>query len=286
MYLTQGLHRACQQRPHDLALVFGARRTSFSVLADRVARLAGAFARQGIAAGERIVLLSHNSDRCIEGLLAAWWLGAVACPLNTRWSAAEIAHALSDCGARLLVVDDAFVPMLAELRILVPGLCPVVHAGERAAPSGLPAWEDLIAGAEPVEDSRVHGDALATVLYTGGTTGKPKGVMLSHANFWVAAVARMAEVPNPADGITLLVAPLFHVAGLGRVVSQIVTGSTSVLLPAFRAEAVLQTLQDEHITDVVLVPSMLQLLIDHPSFAKRDLSHLNRIIHGASPISP
>jgi long-chain acyl-CoA synthetase len=96
----------------------------------------------------------------------------------------------------------------------------------------------------------------------------------------------MAEVPNPAHGVALLVAPLFHVAGLGRVISQIVTGSTSVLLPAFRPESVLRTLQDERISDVVLVPSMLQMLLDHPAFAATDLRHLDRIIHGASPISP
>lgn len=286
MYLTQGLHRALQQRPGAVATVFGPRRTTFSALVDRVARLAGAFARLGVSGGDRIALLAHNSDRHVEGLLAAWWLGAAACPLNTRWSAAEIAYALNDCGTRLLIVDDAFVPMLAELKMKVPALGPVVHAGERTADAGLLEWEDLIAGGEPVEDVRPGVDTLATVLYTGGTTGAPKGVMLSHANFWVSSVARMAEVPNPSEGVTLLVAPLFHVAGLGRLVSQVVTASTTVLLPAFRAETVLATLQDERVCDVVLVPSMLQMLLDHPSFPDADLHRLERIIHGASPISP
>lgn len=286
MYLTQGLHRALQQRPQAVATVFGPRRTTLRAQADRVARLAGAFARQGVSRGDRIALLAHNSDRYVEGLLAAWWLGAVACPLNTRWSAAEIAYALNDCGTRLLVVDDAFVPMLDALRASAPALGCVVHAGERPAGGALPGWEELIAGGEPVEDARPGADTLAAILYTGGTTGSPKGVMLSHANFWVSSVARMAEVPNAAEGIALLVAPLFHVAGLGRLVSQVVTGSTSVLLPAFRAETVLATLQDERVSDVVLVPSMLQMLIDHPAFPGTDLRRLERIIHGASPISP
>jgi long-chain acyl-CoA synthetase len=286
VYLTQGLHRALQQRPGVVATVFGQRRTSFSVLTGRVARLAGAFAQLGVSAGDRIALLAHNSDRYAEGMLAAWWLGAVACPLNTRWSVPEVAYALNDCGTRLLLVDDAFVPVVNELKSLAPGLGPIVHTGEQPRPAGLLAWEDLIATADPVEDARPDGDALAAILYTGGTTGTPKGVMLSHANFWVSSVARMAEVPNPVRAVSLLVAPLFHVAGLGRLVSQVVTGSTSVLLPAFRAETVLATLQQEQVTDVVLVPSMLQMLLDHPSFAGCDLRHLDRIIHGASPISP
>ncbi len=286
MYLTQGLHRALQQRPETIAVVFGQRRTSFSALADRVARLAGAFARLGVAAGDRIAVLAHNSDRYAEALLAAWWLQAAACPLNTRWSVPEIAYALNDCGTRLLVLDDAFVPMVPELKTLVPGLGGVIHAGDQATPEGMLPWETLIAGSEPLEDARPAGDALAAILYTGGTTGRPKGVMLSHANFWVSSVARMAEVTNPPEAIALLVAPLFHVAGLGRLVSQIVTGSTSVLLPAFRAETVLATLQDEGVTDVVLVPSMLQMLLDHPAFPHTDLRRLDRVIHGASPISP
>ena len=286
MYLTQGLHRALQQHPGAVATVFGQRRTSFSVLAGRVARLAGALARLGVSGGDRVALLAQNSDRYVEGLLAVWWLGAVACPLNTRWSAPEIAYALNDCGVRVLVVDDTFVPLVPGLKTLAPELGPIIHAGEQTTPAGLLAWEDLIADGEPLEDARPSGEMLAAILYTGGTTGTPKGVMLSHANFWISSVARMAEVPNPARAVTLLVAPLFHVAGLGRVVSQLVTGSTSVLLPAFRAETVLATLQDEHVTDVVLVPSMLQMLLDHPSFPSCNLRHLDRIIHGASPISP
>ncbi|HUG21001.1 class I adenylate-forming enzyme family protein [Piscinibacter sp.] len=286
MYLTQGLHRALQQRPEVAATVFGRRRTTFGALTGRVARLAGAFARLGLSKGDRIAMLALNSDRYVEALLAAWWLGAVACPLNTRWSIPEIVDALNDCGARTLVVDDACVPVVAELRPGTPALERVVHAGEQPAPEGTLDWEALLAGAEPLEDARPAGDTLAAILYTGGTTGAPKGVMLSHANFWVSAVARMAEVPSPANGVSLLVAPLFHVAGLGRVVSQVINGSTSVLLPVFRAETVLATLQNEGITDVMLVPSMLQMLLDHPAFPDADLRHLERIIHGASPISP
>jgi long-chain acyl-CoA synthetase len=286
MYLTQGLHRVVQQHGSRAATVFGQRRTTFSVLVDRVSRLAGALGRLGLGAGDRIGLLALNSDRYVEGLLAAWWLGAVATPLNTRWSPAEIAYALNDCEVRLLVVDDAFAPMVSELKTRAPALREVIHAGDQHLPEGQLAWEALIESGEPVEDCRPASDTLAAILYTGGTTGMPKGVMLSHANFWVSSVARMAEVPNPAHGVALLVAPLFHVAGLGRLISQIVIGSTSVLLPAFRPESVLRTLQDERVNDVVLVPSMLQMLLDHPAFAATDLRHLDRIIHGASPISP
>ena len=109
--------------------------------------------------------------------------------------------------------------------------------------------------------------------------------MLSHANLWAALVARMAEVPNPGHFITLLTAPMFHVAGLGRMLGQTIVGGTCVTFPAFNAEAVLRTIACEGITDVVVVPSMLQMLLDAPSFGDTDLGSLRRILWGASPIT-
>jgi long-chain acyl-CoA synthetase len=282
MYLTAGLHRSLQRHPDKTATVDGTRRQSFRQLASRVARLAGALGQLGVQRGDRVAVLALNGDRYIETALAVWWLGAVLNPVNTRWTAGEVVYALNDCGARVLFVDDALAPLAMDLDKQVPTLQTTVALGHTA--SGLD-YEALIAQATPVDDARLDNNELAAILYTGGTTGFPKGVMLSHANLWAALVGRMAEVPNPGHFVTLLTAPLFHVAGLGRMLGQTVVGGTCVTFPAFNAEAVLRTFASERITDVVVVPSMLQMLLDAPSFAQTDLSSLRRILWGAAPIT-
>jgi long-chain acyl-CoA synthetase len=272
MPLTQGLHRVLQTAAAKPALCCGGVSRSWAEVVDRVARFAAVLQQRGVGRGDRVALLAPNSDRYIEALLALWWLGAVAVPLNTRWSRHEHAHALADCDVRLFLVapqglDDA-------RRSGVPVLC----LGDDS--------DALLARAEGIGDAHAGGDTLAAILYTGGTTGRAKGVMLSHANLWVSAVARMAEYGNPPEWVSLIVAPLFHVAGLGRVVSQVVTGSTSVVLPAFQVEAVLDAVERHRVNDVVLVPSMLQMLLDDARFAPARLASLKRVIYGASPMSP
>ncbi|MEO6291620.1 MAG: long-chain fatty acid--CoA ligase [Burkholderiaceae bacterium] len=285
MYLTAGLHRSLQRHPDKIATIDGSRHQSFRQLAVRVARLAGALARLGVGRGDRVALLALNGDRYIETALAVWWAGAVLNPVNTRWTPGEIAYALKDCGARVLFVDDTFAPLTQGLVQAVPALQTTVHMGNIANPAHGVDYETLIAQADPVEDARCDTHELAAILYTGGTTGFPKGVMLSHANLWAALVGRMAEIPNPGHFITLLTAPMFHVAGLGRMLGQTIVGGTCVTFPSFNAEAVLSTIASQGITDMVVVPSMLQMLLDTPSFNQTDLGSLRRILWGASPIT-
>lgn len=286
MYLTQGLHRALQQCPERTATIFSGRHHSFRTFGDRVARLAGALRTLGVQPGDRVAMLAHNADRYAEFFLAVWWAGAVANPVNTRWSAAEIAYSLNDCESAVLLVDDAFAAQVPAIRQQTTVVRTVVHAGDAAEPAGMLSYEALLQAAAPMPDAGRQGDDLAAILYTGGTTGFPKGVMLSHANLWAAAVARLAELSMPPEGISLLVAPLFHVAGLGRLVTQIVIGATSVIEPVFRADAVLDAIERHRVSDVMLVPSMLQTLLDHPAFDAARLRSLQRVVHGASPMPP
>ena len=278
IYLTQGLHRALQQYPQRMATQCGARRQDWRRLVHRVARLAAVLRAQGLQPGERVALLAHNSEHGIEAFLATWWAGGVICPLNTRWSPAEMRHALQDVQPRLLLADSAFA---AAVQALAPGL-PALFLGEGEVPPGLPSTQALIAVTDPMEDARCGGDALAVILYTGGTTGFPKGVMLSHANLWSASAARLAQLPG--TGTSLLATPLFHVAGLGQLVGQIVQGSSCVIETQFRAERVLTAIAEHGVSEVMLVPSMLQALLDAPEFDAARLASLQRIIHGAAPM--
>ena len=277
MYLTQALHRALQRHPAKVALrhlgVEGQREYTFERLVSEIARQAAALHARGVRTGNRVAMLSPNNDALIVQLFACWWLGAVACPLNLRWSLAELRHALTDCGARLLLVDAAHASAARELQ----GTVAVLPAETLAAQA-----QDL----SPLDDTRTGGDALAAILYTGGTTGRAKGVMLSHANFWSAAMTRGAELNNSSDSITLLVAPLFHVAGLGRLIGQSIVGGGCITMPQFRPAAVIEAIARHGITDTIVVPSMLQSLLDDPSFDPARVKSLDRIAFGAAPMPP
>ena len=288
MYLTQGLHRAVQQRPDQAMTIFGERRRTYREVADRVARLAGALRELGVREGDRVAMLSLNSDRYSEYLLAVPWAGAVLNPVNTRWSMAEIAYSLRDSGSRTLLVDDTFAPMLPALREACPELSAVIHAGDGPAPDGAESYEDLIRAADPIEDVRRGGDDLAGVFYTGGTTGLPKGVMLSHANLgtsWLGLAAGAAHLSAP-DSFTLHVAPMVHLADLTSWGLTLQAGGTQVILPAFEPRAVLAAIAEHRVTEALLVPTMIQLLVDHPQLGRYDLTSLRGVLYGASPMTP
>ncbi|MGJ7494728.1 class I adenylate-forming enzyme family protein [Variovorax sp. RT4R15] len=275
MYLTQGLHRALQRCPDKTALTHvgetGARSHTHAQLANGIALQAAALARRGIGRGDRVALLAPNSDQLVRAILACWWLGAVACPLNIRWSTPELAHALQDSEASLLLVDET-------LQTLAPaGASELLRLG---------ALEEESAALAPLADTRTGGDALAAILYTGGTTGRSKGVMLSHANFWTASMTRGAELNNAPDSVSLLVAPLFHVAGLGRLVGQLIVGGSCVTMAQFRPASVIEAIAAHRIGDIIVVPSMLQSLLDDPSFTPGRVRSLARIAFGAAPMPP
>ena len=288
MYLTQSLHRAVQQKPEHIAVRFGPRQRTFREFADRVARLAGALQRLGMREGDRVAMLALNSDRYLEYQMAVPWGGGVLNPCNTRWSAAEILYALNDSGSTILLVDETFRPLVESIRRDATTLREIIHCGEDegARPGGLHDYEALLAEAEPVPDAVRRGEDLAGIFYTGGTTGFPKGVMLSHDNLCSSGLTLRAEGMATPGGVYLHAAPMFHLADIGIAIPHWMEGNTHAVVPAFSPELVLDTLARDRVTHLLLVPTMIQMLVDHPSMRQpRDLSALKGIIYGASPIS-
>src|SRR5882757_3603348 len=284
--MTMALHRAVQLYPDRTATVFGERTRSYRESLDRVARLASALRSLGIQSGDRVALLAFNSDRYHEYLLAVPWTGAVVVPVNIRWSQSEIAYSLRESDARVLLVDDAFAPIAAALKADCTGITSVIFCGDGERPVGLQDYEELIAGADPIPDTRRGGDDLYGVFYTGGTTGLPKGVMLSHANVLASStgVIVAGDVATRA-GRTLHAAPLFHGAGLAMWSIGLLLGSTHAFVPSFTPAGVARAIEQHGITDVLLVPTMIQMLIDSPDTADADLTSLRRLQYGASAIS-
>src|SRR3569833_2185285 len=266
MYLTQGLHRAVQQHPDAVATVCAGRVRTHAESLDRIARLAAGLRKLGVRDGERAAILSRNSDRYHEFLAATLWAGGVAVPVNLRWSVAEITDSLAEVDARLLVVDDAFAGHADGIRAGHPRLAHVVHAGDGPVPDGALDFEALIGEHEPVEDARRGGDDLALICYTGGATGRSKGVTLSHANLLTSALGWLAagQVLDGDEGCWLLAAPMFHLADLALWCMTIVRGGRHVMIPGFAPIAVLTAVAERRVTELGLVSTMWQLQVAHP----------------------
>jgi long-chain acyl-CoA synthetase len=284
MNITQGLRRALQINPQGTAIVEGERKLTWAEVGDRVSRLAGALTRRGIAKGDRVAVLMLNSSRYLELYLALGWAGAVIVPLNIRWSVAENQDSLQDSGARLLVVDNTFQEAGRALAAAIPALA-LVHADEGEPPAGVASYETLLAAASPIPDVMADRDDLAGIFYTGGTTGRSKGVMLSHGNLMANALQSIAEDVFTANAVYLHAAPMFHLANGSAMFCMLLTAGTNVFIKAFSPEAVAQAFERSRVTHALLVPTMIQMFVDHPGIAGQKFPALQQIVYGASPIS-
>jgi len=284
MYLTQGLRRSVQQMPHAIASVYKGRRRTFAELGERIARIGGMLRSLGLQPGDRVGMLALNSDWYLEYYPGVYWAGGVVNPINTRWSVAEIAFSLDDCQTNLLIIDDNFLGMLPELQNRYGGLRSVLYIGDGPTPQGLLDYEALLTRSAPVEDALRGGDDLAGIFYTGGTTGTPKGVMLSHGNIYTNAMALLAERGIELGCIGLHAAPMFHLADGAFMNAMFAGGSTHVMVPRFEPLSVLEAIQNEGVTEALLVPTMIQMLVDHPDIGRYRLEHFRNVLYGASPI--
>ena len=285
LYLTQGLHRAVQQHPRQIATICGSRQQDYAQYADRVARLAGALQAEGMARGDRVGMLSLNSDRYLEFYFGTWWGGGAVNPVNIRWSAAEIAYSLDDCDTRILLVDEQFKTVGLELRNRSKVLQTLIYVGDGETPEGMLSYEAIVAAAAPVPDAGCSGQDLAGVMYTGGTTGFPKGVMLTQESLCANALSALGEGLTESSARALLIAPMFHIACAALMLAHAAVGGTFVIAPMFTPLGTLQVIQAQRVTHLMLVPTMIQLATDHPDAAQYDLGSVKVMSYGGSVIS-
>jgi long-chain acyl-CoA synthetase len=284
MYLTQGIHRSVQVNGNRTATSFNGRKRTWSEVAERIARLAGVLRAFGVGPGDRVSMLAHNSDRYIEYYYAVFWLGAVAVPINTRWSIAEIQYSLDDATPAVLLFDQHFSSQAATLRESPGSLHHFIFAGEGDGPEWAQDYEGLIAGAAPVDDIRHGGAALAAIMYTGGTTGIPKGIMLSHDGLALNNLATAAALRNNLEAVTLHAAPMFHLASAATVFMVTAFGGVHSIVPGFVPSLVCGAIAADQVDHLLLVPTMLKMLLDHQEAHGGDLSSVRSLSYGASPM--
>jgi len=270
--------------PDRLAMRQGARELTYRVLADRVDQLAGAMASAGVRRGDRIAYLAANNMAGFETFFAAGRLGAIFAPLNVRLATQELHYMVSDCEPKLLIHDGEQAHHLPEL---AGSGSPITEAIDLGSEDDAGYEHFLLSGDEPPgepEENVGLGDD-AVILYTSGTTGKPKGAVLTHGNLTFNTMNQLAHADVLGTDTALCIAPLFHVSGLGQVsLPTFFKGGCVVVLPRFDPAAVLDAISSLRITSFAAVPTMLQMLCDHPAFAATDLSSLRYVIYGGSMV--
>ncbi|MER6249569.1 acyl-CoA synthetase [Streptomyces griseorubiginosus] len=270
--------RRARKTPHRTALIHGGTTLSYAELHTRVTRLAHALRARGIRRGDRVAYLGPNHPSYLETLFAAGVLGAVFVPLNTRLAGPEIGYQLSDSGARALVYGPSHAGLVAGL----PGSTDVRTYVEVGA-----EYEQVLAGSpsEPI-DEPVTGDDTCIIMYTSGTTGRPKGAMLTHGNLTWNAINVLVDTDLIADERALVSAPLFHTAGLNMLALPVLLkGGTCVLVEAFDPDATFDLIEQHRITFMFGVPTMFEQVARHPRWPAADLSSLRILTCGGSPVS-
>ena len=271
--------RRARMNPTKVALATGDVSLTYAELAARVEATASHLRELGLSAGERLAYLGPNSIDTFVCFFATARLGGVFVSLNTRLAAPEIGYMLHDSGTLLLVhgPECAALAQAAE-----PGAQGVKHV---LAAADLSAATQPATVAVPWPDHLVDLDDPVLILYTSGTTGRPKGAVLTHGNLTWNTVNQLAHVDVLSSDVALCVAPLFHVTGLGQVsMPTLLKGGTVVVVPKFDAGAFLALVESRRATSFSAVPTMLQMMCDHPGWAGADLSSLRYVLYGGSQV--
>jgi long-chain acyl-CoA synthetase len=269
MIHAHSLGRAAHYYGERTALASGAVRPTFRELDDRVAGIAAALGRHGFRAGDRLAMLLPNEHDYLELVYACAWLGLIAVPVNTRLSITEIDHLIADARPRGIIRHSSLPVPTVKL-----------------------SWE-LVLDQEPLDlrsdvypDAIYDPEAILALVYTSGTTGHPKGVVVTHANILANVDHLNYWMPNREGGVHLHAAPIFHILDFPFMFAAPAFGACQVAIPKFSPQSFCETVERERISQSVLVPTMINLLVQFSEFEKYDLSSLERLAYGGSPMAP
>jgi fatty-acyl-CoA synthase len=290
MILNEILTKALKLFPQKQAIVCGEKRWTYQEFCNRINRLSHCLKGLGIRKDDRVAILHPNCHTFLEAYYAIPQIGGISVPINHRLSPKEIAFILQDSESRILIADPLFKTHVEPIREEIQGIERILWTGEPRElddSAGLNYEEALQkADVNALREPSTQGEDIAQIYYTSGTTGRPKGVMLSHKNVTTHALGTIAEIHLTDQDVWIHVAPLFHLADAWATWAVTWVGGTHVLVREFDAKVVLETIQREKVTLTNLIPTMLNLMVNYPDARKYDYSSLRVLLSGGAPIAP
>ena len=281
MNTTDFLSIATAICPERDCVVFEGTRFTYAGIDDRVNQLAHVLDGSGVKKGDRVGMLSVNCNQHVEAYFATAKLGGIFVPLNFRSRAEELEYMINRAEIRVLFVGSRYVDLVGSVATRLPTLERVIPVDGK----GEGSYEELIAG-EPTDEimAEIADDDITILVFTSGTTGRPKAVPLRHDAFVVFALENVEPASPDIEERNILTVPLYHVAGIQAMFPAIYGGRTLIMMRQFELKEWMETVQREKATRAMLVPTMLKWIVDSPDFDKHDLSSLSVVTYGAAPM--
>ena len=283
MNTTDFLSIATAICPDRAGVVFEGKRYTFSQINERSNRLANGLSGLGVKKGDIVAMLQVNCNQYLETYYAAAKLGAILVPLNFRARQEELSYMLENAEANTVFVGDRYIAMAKAMH---PNLSSIKHLiSIDSKQENMLYYDDLLSSSTP-EDvvTEIDDNDVTILMYTAGTTGRPKGVPLTHNSFSIYVLENVAPADPETAEVNLLTVPLYHVAGVQAMLAAVYGGRTLAMMRQFEVKEWMETVQRERATRAMLVPTMLKWVVDDPDFSKHDLSSLRVITYGAAPM--
>jgi fatty-acyl-CoA synthase len=281
------LHRAVDLFPDKIGIVSGERQFTYREFGERAERLGSVLRKHGIERGDRVAYLSFNTHQLLEGYYGVVLAGAVVMPLNVRLSPLELKNILNHSGARMLLFENDFAPLVEQLKPACPDIRRYVALDEKGADADL-SYEELLDQGQ-IDRADIFSfdeSSIAELFYTSGSTGTPKGVALSHRTLYMHALSVASLYREPETLVDLHTIPLFHANGWGRPQASTLLGTKQIMIRRFDPITVFGLIEAHGATDMALVPTMANALLNCAELAKHDFSSLRNITLGGAASSP
>ncbi len=280
--------RTLTECPEKAALIGGSRQYTFQELGERSRRLGNALLAMGLSKSDRVAVLSRNSMESAESYIGVPNAGLILVVLNFRLTPSELRTVLLDAGVSALMVNEEYVGHVEEMKHSLDFVKHRIFIGDEAAiPGGWLHYETLIEAASSREPAvEIGEDDLAALMYTSGTTGAPKGCMVTHRNLHHVGKTMCREMEMRRDDMGIIPTPLFHASGVVVLMNGLYTGCTSVIMPRWDVEEFVRLVGEHRVTTGVLATPMLMFLVNHPKADQFDLRSLRRVLFAGAPVTP